>query len=128
MKHNIALIIASLLAILLLTLHLVDDIVHGLESGGPENLVTLPVLAVWLYAALFLAERRSGFIIILLESLLAVFITVIHMIGKGVGGNFAKSSGAFFFIWTLIALGTTALFSAALSVRGLWTLQWRRSR
>lgn len=40
--------------------------------------------------------------------------------GKGGGGEIAKSSGAFFFIWTIIALGVTALFSVILSVRGLW--------
>jgi hypothetical protein len=44
--------------------------------------------------------------------------------GVGVGGRIAKSSGAFFFVWTLIALGVTALFSVILSVRGLWGLQW----
>jgi hypothetical protein len=38
----------------------------------------------------------------------------------------AKSSGAFFFIWTLLALGVTALFSVILSMRGLWEhLPWR---
>jgi hypothetical protein len=49
-----------------------------------------------------------------------------NMMGKGVGvgGNIAKSSGAFFFVWTLIALGVTALFSVILSARGLWTLLW----
>jgi hypothetical protein len=50
------------------------------------------------------------------------------MMGKGVGGDFAKSSGAFFFVWTLIALGMTALFSVILSARGLWSLQWGQSR
>jgi hypothetical protein len=42
------------------------------------------------------------------------------MKGAGVGGAIARSSGAFFFIWTLLALGVTALFSVILSVRGLW--------
>ena len=43
----------------------------------------------------------------LLGSLLGLVVPVIHMMGKGVGvgGNIAKSSGAFFFVWTLIALG-----------------------
>jgi hypothetical protein len=40
--------------------------------------------------------------------------------GFGVGGNVAKSSGALF-VWTLIALGVTALFSVILSARRLWT-------
>jgi hypothetical protein len=48
------------------------------------------------------------------------------MKGAGVGGAIAKSSGAFFFIWTLLALGVTALFSIILSARGLWEhLPWR---
>ena len=39
----------------------------------------------------------------------------------------AKSSGAFFFIWTLLALGVTALFSVILSARGLWEQLTRRT-
>jgi hypothetical protein len=51
------------------------------------------------------------------------------MKGAGVGGAIAKSNGAFFFIWTLLALGVTALFSVILSVRGLWEhLPWRDRR
>jgi hypothetical protein len=42
------------------------------------------------------------------------------MKGAGVGGAIAKSSGAFFFIWTLLALAVTALFSVILSARALW--------
>ena len=73
-----------------------------------------------------LAEKRSGYVIILLGSLLALLVPVIHMKGAGVGGAIAKSSGAFFFIWTLLALGVTALFSVILSARGLWEhLPWR---
>jgi hypothetical protein len=68
-----------------------------------------------------LAERRSGYVIILLASLLALAVPVLHMLGRGVGGEIAKSNGAYFFIWTIIALGVTALFSVILSVRGLWS-------
>jgi len=35
----------------------------------------------------------------------------------------AKSSGGFFFVWTLLALGVTAVFSVILSARGLWSLR-----
>ncbi len=34
MKHSIMLTITSLLSILLMTLHLADDIVRGFEKGG----------------------------------------------------------------------------------------------
>ena len=72
-------------------------------------------------------ERRSGYVIMLLGSLLGLVVPVIHMSGKGVGAGsrIADTGGAFFFVWTLIAIGATALFSLILSVRGLWSLRKR---
>jgi hypothetical protein len=126
MKHNVMLTIASLLSILLLTFHLTDDIVRGMEPGTLSNLNAVPIMVVWLYGTLVLAEKRSGYVIILLASLLGLLVPVIHMKGAGVGGVIAKSSGGFFFIWTLLALGVTSLFSVILSARGLWEhLPWR---
>jgi hypothetical protein len=126
MKHNVTLTITSLLSILFMTFHLTDDIVHGMEPGGLSILVvTVVISVVWLYGTLMLPERRSGYVIIILGSLLGSVVPVIHMKGKGVG-EIAKSSGGFFFVWTLLALGVTAIFSFILSVRGLWRL--RRGR
>jgi hypothetical protein len=127
-KLNVMLTVASLLAILFFTFHLTGDIVRGFEKGGASNLTAVPIFVVWLYGTLVLAERRSGYVIILLGSLLGLAVPVLHMMGKGVGGEIANSSGGFFFVWTIIALGVTALFSVILSVRGLWTLPWRRPR
>ena len=126
MKHSVMLTIASLLSILFLTFHLADDIVRGMEPGTLSTLTAVPILVVWLYGTLVLAERRSGYVIILLGSLLGLVVPVIHMKGAGVGA-IAKSSGAFFFIWTLLALGVTALFSVILSARGLWEHLLRRT-
>jgi hypothetical protein len=120
MKQNVALTIASLLSILFMTFHLADDIVRGMEPGTLSNLIALPIFVVQLYGTLVLAGKRSGYVIILLGSLLVLVVPVIHMKGAGVGGAIAKSSGAFFFIWTLLALGVTALFSVILSARALW--------
>ena len=130
MKHNLMLTIASLLSIIFFTFHLADDIIRGFEKGGVYNLTAVPIFVVWLYGTLVLAGRRSGYVITLLGSLLSLAVPVLHMkgAGVGVGGGIAKSSGAFFFIWTIIALGVTALFSVILSVRGLWSLPWRRPR
>src|SRR5215475_4356209 len=130
MKHNVMLTITSLLSILFGTFHLADDIVRGFEKGGVSNLTAVPICVVWLYGTLVLAERRSGYVIILLGSLLGLAVPVAHMTGKGVGvgSRIAGSSGAYFFIWTIIALGVTALFSVILAVRGLWGLPWRRPR
>jgi hypothetical protein len=122
MKQNLLLTITSLLSILFMTFHLTDDIVRGFEKGGVSTLIALPIFVVFLYGTLVLAGRRSGYVIMLLESLLGLAMPVLHMMGKGVGGEIAKSSGGFFFIWTLIALGVTALFSAVLSARGLLRL------
>ncbi len=129
MKHNILLVIASVLSILFMTFHLTDDIVRGMEPGTLLDLIAVPILVVWLYGTLVLAERRSGYVITLLGSLLALVVPVVHMMGKGVGvgGNIAKSSGALFFVWTLLALGVTALFSVILSARALWEHLPRRT-
>lgn len=125
MKHNLILTITSLLSILLLTFHLADDIVRGFEKGGVDNLIAVPIVVVWLCGTLVLADRRSGHIIILLLSLLGMAVPVIHMMGKGVGihSRIGNTSGALFFVWTLIAIGVTSLFSVILSLRGLWSLR-----
>ena len=129
LKNNLTLTIMSLLSILLLTFHLTDDIVRGFEKGGLMNLTAVPICVLWLYATLVLAGRRSGYIIILLASLLALGVPYLHAKGVGmVGGRIANSSGKFFWVWTLLAIGITALFSVVLSVRGLWSLSWRRPR
>jgi len=126
MKPNVLLTIASLLSILLLTFHLSDDIIRGMEKGGASNLVAVPILVVWLYGTLVLVERRSGYVIILLGSLLGLCIPIIHMKGAGLGAQVAKApGGAFFFVWTIIAIGVTALFSVILSARGLWIKEKR---
>jgi hypothetical protein len=122
MKHNITLTVMSLLSILFFTLHITGDIVRGFEKGGLGNLGIFPICAVWLYGTLVLAERRSGYIIILLGSLLGSGVPVRHMMGKGLVHQ-AQSDGAFFFIWTTLAIGVTALFSVVLAVRGLWSFR-----
>lgn len=130
MKESVLLTIASLVTVLLLTFHLADDIVRGFEKGGVANLIAVPIIVVWMYAALVLTERRSGFVILLLASVLGMFVPLIHMMGKGVGAGsrIANSSGGLFFVWTLFAIGATSLFSVILAVRGLWRLQWGRAR
>jgi hypothetical protein len=124
MKNNVTLTVTSLLTILFLTFHLSDDIVRGFEPGGFKHLSGIVTVTVWLYGTLVLSGRRSGYIIILLGSLLASLMPLAHMRGAGlVGGRVAGSSGMFFWVWTLIAAGITGLFSIVLSVRGLWGLR-----
>ncbi len=127
MKQSLVLTISSLLSILLMTFHLTDDVVRGIESGGVQNLIGVLILVVWLYGTLALAERRSGYVIMLLGAVLGLGVPVVHMTGSGlVGGRIAGSSGVFFWVWTLVALSVTATFSAILAAHGLW--QGRRSQ
>ncbi len=70
MKRNGMLTTASLLSILFITFHLTDHIIRGMPSGRVSNLFGVLILVVWLHGTLVLAERRSGYVIILLGSLL----------------------------------------------------------
>ena len=118
--------IASLLSILLLTLHVTDDIVRGISRAEPSK-TALVVLVVFLYGTLVLAGRRSGYIIMLLVGVLAAAMPVMHMRGAHYG-EIARSAGGFFFVWTLWALGGVGGLTVVLAARGLWSLPWRRTQ
>jgi hypothetical protein len=126
MKQNLVLTITSLLSILFMALHLADDVARGFASGAGVILAGVPILTLFLYGTLALPGRRSGYIIILLESLLGLVIPVLHLTPRL--NEIANSSGGFFFLWTLLALSVTALFSAILSLRGLWSLRAGQTR
>jgi hypothetical protein len=84
MKQNAILVVMSLLSILLLTLHITDDIVRGISKSESSN-TALIVLVVLLYGTLVLAERRSGHVIMLLVGLFAAVMPVMHMRGAHYG-------------------------------------------
>jgi hypothetical protein len=128
MKHNLALTVMSLLTILLSSFHLSDDMVLGLEPGGVSNYNGILIMAVFLYATMSLGERRLPHVVVLIGSVGAAAVPYLHMTGVGlVGGRAANATGKFFWVWTLMALGVTALMSAVLSAHGLWRIGWRRT-
>ena len=128
MKPNTLLTSAAMFSILLCTFHLTDDIVHGWEPGTLPNLYALPIFLVWLYGTLLLGKRLAGYIIMLLGSLVSLGVPVIHMSGKGIGtaSRVANTAGHHFFVWALIALGISGLFSLVLAVQGLWSREWHQ--
>ena len=130
MKQSVMLTIASLLSILFFTFHLADDIVRGYEPGTLTNLTAVLIFVFWLYGTLVLFESRSGYIITLLGGLFSMVVPLAHMRGKGVGiaSRLANSSGHFFFVWTLFAIGVTGLFSVILSAQELWSLRRSSAR
>jgi hypothetical protein len=128
MKHNVTLTITSLLSIVLFALHWMDEVARGLERGTPSSLGGIAILVVWLCGTLLLAGRRSGYIIMLLGGIFGLGVLVLHMQGAGiVGRRIANTSGIFFWVFTLIALGVTSTFSAILAALGLWSLRSRQS-
>jgi hypothetical protein len=130
MKQTAMLTTASLLSILLMTFHLTGDILFKMAPAGLAILFAVFILVVLLCGTLLLAGRRAGYIIIFFGSVLGLVMPVLHMKGtRGmIGGEIGNSSEAFFFVWTLLALSTTATFSIILSARALLSLPWRRSR
>ena len=125
MKQSVMLTISSLITLLFVSLHHADDVVRGFVAGKFTNLIPIVVFAIWLYGSkLVLDERRSGYILILVLCFLVSGIPVVHMTGPGIsGGRIANSHGAFFFVWTLLVIGATSLFSVLLAARELWSLR-----
>jgi len=119
MKPTRMLTALSLLQVLFMTFHLTDDTLRarpGTVEAMGSTFVAVPVLVFFLYAALLLVQRRSGLIIILVQSVLSIGMPLIHMTGTwGVGG----SKPSFFFIWTMFVLAVTGLLATFLAVDGL---------
>jgi hypothetical protein len=119
MKTNRLLTIMSLLSIVLMSLHITDDIVRGISPAAPENIGAVAIFLVWLWGTLVLTERRSGYVIMLLGGIFAAAMPVLHMNGARYPA-IATSSGGFFFVWSLIVVGVTGALAVMLSLRALW--------
>ena len=113
MTHRRLLAISSVLSVLLLTLHTADDIGRGIEPGTLANIGLLPICAVWLYAALVIADRWVGKALLFLGALLSVVVTYLHLGGRGVGAGsrIAGTEGAR--PTTALDLRSTAQISSA---------------
>ena len=120
MSLNSIYVRTSLLAIFFITLHYTDDVirkVRGMDQGGIAVLFAVLIIVVWLYAILMLTERKSGYIIGLIVSLLNSIIPIGHLTGIGgeaTLGEIATSSGPFF-VWAVLGLALTVFPSLILS-------------
>ena len=130
MNPSRILTIASVLSIVLALAHLAQDIVYGYEPGTTNNLLIVPMAVVWLYGAVVLSGKRSGYMITLLFSLFSMVVPLVHMKGKGAGlaSRVAYHPGHFFFVWALLLIGVLGLFTSILAARELWRMPWRRTR
>jgi hypothetical protein len=126
MKPNVLLIATSMFSIVLLSLHIAEDIVLGFAPGGLTNLFGIAILLLYLCGTLLWSDRRWGLVIVLLGSVAAMGMPILHMSGAGVGVK--RSAGAFFFIWTLYALGVSGAFGIILSARAIWNTRRAQPR
>jgi len=115
MKHNVTLRVVSLLTLLLLTFHLTHDTIRQAE-GSMKYPIPVVVFSLWLLAILVSPDRVWGYVMMLLGGLFAAGMIVVH--AKGI---VVRSSGGFFFTWTLFALSATGWVTMILSARALWT-------
>lgn len=113
MNKNLLLTLTSVLSVALLSTHISDDIAHGFDRGGLNQLIGMVFLAFYLYGILAMPRRRTALIIILLCAVSALGMPVIHMKGSQVD-RLVKAGGNLFFIWNLYALGVLGMFSLAL--------------
>jgi hypothetical protein len=116
-NENVMVTRVSLLSALLFSVHVTNDLVLGFDKAGIQNLTVVAILLVWVCGTLLLAERRSGQVIVLLGSIFAAAMPILHR--RSFNNEFARSEGAFLFLWTLFALGTSGIFGVLLAVRAL---------
>jgi hypothetical protein len=125
-KRDTVLIVLSLLNALFFALHLTGDIVFGIETGGPDILVGVLILAVYLYGALALPDRLAGLIILMLGGLASAALPVVHITGSPLGERFGNLPGGFSFIWILLTVGATGFVAFLLSIQEIWSLRQGR--
>jgi hypothetical protein len=127
MANNLMLRNTSVLLLLLLTLHVVDDVVHGFDSAGLASMIAIVVVGFLIYGTLVLHERVSGHIVMLFIALFSVLMPVIHLRSARINET-AQASGGFFFLWTLWALGGIGIFGMVLAIQGLLNLRRNSQR
>ena len=118
MKHHDLLAVTSILSVLLLALHISQDIVFGLDRAGLNHLVGVAILLVVVCGALLLRGRVLGTVIMLLGGVMAAGMLPLHM-RNGLRPEFLQKNGALLFIWTVYVLGVNGAFSVILAVLAL---------
>lgn len=118
MKQTDLLSVTSIVSVVLLALHISQDIVFGFDPAGLNHLVGVAILVVLFCGAVLLRDRTSGRVIMLLGALMAVAMLPLHM-RNGLRPEFLQRSGALAFVWNLYLLGVLGSFSFVLAVKAL---------
>ncbi len=120
MKQNRLLAGITLASVVLLALHISQDIIFGFDRAGLNHLVGVGILLVITCGAVLLPHRRLGQVIMLLGGIVAAGMMPLHM-RNGLRPEFLEKAGALLFIWTLYVLGVMGFLSMILAVRALVT-------
>ncbi len=120
MKQNRLLVGIALASVVLLALHISQDIIFGFDRAGLNQLAGVGILLVITCGAALLADRRLGQVIMLLGGIVAAGMLPLHM-RNGLRPEFLDKSGALLFVWTLYVLGVIGFFSIVLAARALLT-------
>ena len=118
MKQTGLLSATSLLSVLLLTLHISQDVVFGFDPWGLHHLFGIAILIVIGCGALLLRGRTSGNVIMLLGGMTAAAMLPLHM-RSGLRPEFLEKSGAQLFVSILYVLAVTGGLSIVLAIRSL---------
>ena len=116
MKQRDLLSVISLVSVLLLSLHISQDIAFGLDPAGLNHLVGVAILLVLVCGAVFLRERMSGKVIMLLGGVMAMGMMPLHM-RNGMRPELLEKSGALLFVWTMYVLCVIGGFTVILAVQ-----------
>lgn len=115
MKHRDLLVSCSLLSVVLLSLHIAQDIVLGLDRAGLNHLVGVGILLVIVCGAALLRDHVVGRVIMLLGGVMAAGMLPLHM-RYGLRPEFLDRPGVLLFVWTLYLLGVLGAFTVVLAV------------
>ncbi len=115
MKHRDLLVTCSLLSVVLLSLHISQDIVLGLDRAGLNHLVGVAILLVVVCGTLLLRDHVVGRVIMLLGGVMAAGMLPLHM-RNGLRPEFLDRPGVLLFVWTLYFLGVLGAFTVVLAV------------
>lgn len=118
MKPDAPLRVLTLVSVVLLALHISQDIVFGFDRAGLNQLTGVAILLVMVCGAVLLPGRRLGQAIMLLGGVMAAGMLPLHM-HNGLRPEFLEKDGALLFIWTLYILGVIGFFSIILAARAL---------
>ncbi len=112
--------VISVIAGILFSIHLAQDMTYGIESGDLNDLTGgTAIVAFWLYGVIAFRGRLAGYIVALIAGVFSVLVPYTHMKGAGIG-EIARSAGGFWFASALLLMAVAGVLSAMLAVHAIW--------